>query len=65
MTWINPPFRMRTLGTSVRTENTEEVPSERTVQHCYVQPANHRMNHVDKQYTWEPFSTSGPCRYKG
>ena len=48
MTWNNSPIKMQTLVTSVSTENTEEVPSERTVQHCSVQPENQRMYHVDK-----------------
>ena len=36
MNWKTSPFRMWTLGTYVRTQNTEEVPSERTVQHSLV-----------------------------
>ena len=42
------PLKMQILGTSVRTENTEEFPSERTSQHCSVQPVNQMMYHVAK-----------------
>ena len=52
ITWKNFLFRIRTLGTSIRTENTEEVPYERTVQHCSFSPLNQRMYHVAKQATW-------------
>ena len=61
MTWNNYLFRIRTLGTSIRTENTEEVPSERTVQHCYVPPLSQRMYHVAKQATYVPLANSGSC----
>ena len=42
---------MRTLGTYVRNEKTEEVPFERTVQHRYVKPVNQRMYHVANKST--------------
>ena len=60
MTWNKSHFRMRMLGTSLRTENTEEFLSERTVQNCYVQPVNQRMNNVAKKTTYEPLFTSIP-----
>ena len=46
ITWNNFLFSMWTLGTLVLTENTEEVPSERTIQHCSVQPVVQRMYHL-------------------
>ena len=48
MTWNNPPFRMWTLGAY---EKTEEVPSDRTVQNCSVQPVNKSKYHVAKEAT--------------
>ena len=65
MNWNKPPFRMRTLGTSVRTGKTEEVPSERAVQHGSVQLANQSMYHVSEKAKWEPLATSGSCISKG
>ena len=44
-------FMIRTLGTSVRSEKNEEVPSERTVQQSSVQLMNQRMYHVAKPAT--------------
>ena len=55
----NFAFKIWTLGTSVRLEKTEEVPSERTVQTFSVQTVNQRMYHVAKKATYEPLSTSG------
>ena len=47
----NFDFRIQTLGTSVCLENTEEAPSERTVQHCSVHTVNRNMYHVAKKST--------------
>ena len=51
ITWNNFLFSMWTLGTLVLTENTEEVPSEITVQNYSVQPVVHRMYHLANKAT--------------
>ena len=46
ITWNNFLFSMWTLGTLLLTENTEEVPSEITVQHFFFQLVVQRMYHL-------------------